>query len=258
VLWFFERYGPAGWLTCWAATTVVQGCVAFLAPAVILPLFNRYTPLPEGELKAAIESYARSQRFRLRGIYTMDGSRRTARTNAFFTGFGRFRRIVLFDTLVARHPVPELLAIVGHEMGHWRRHHVALGMLGSVLIAGLTFFLFSLTLGSRVWSEAFGVREPSVHAALAIFGILYMPLGTALAVLENGVSRRLEFAADAYAVRTAASPADTIAALRRLSVDNLANLTPHPWKVFFDYSHPPVLQRIAAIRELAARGGGTY
>jgi STE24 endopeptidase len=224
--------------------------MVFAAPYVILPLFNRFTPLAEGELARAIRAYAASRAFRLKGIFTMDGSRRSAKSNAFFTGFGRSRRIVLFDTLIERHSVEEMVAIVAHEMGHYRLRHVAQALLRSLALALLTFALLGFFMKNPRLFAAFGFppEHVSTYASLVLFAFLYTPLGLILSVVESAVSRRHEYAADRYAIETCNAPDALVTALKKLSVDNLANLAPHPLKVALSYSHPPMLQRIAAIR----------
>jgi STE24 endopeptidase len=251
VLWFFEKAGPLAWLYCWLALTLFQVFVMFIAPVVILPLFNKYVPLEDGELKEAIEDYARSQNFKMKGVFTMDGSKRSTKSNAFFTGFGRFRRIVLFDTLVERHSSGELVSILAHEMGHYKKRHVIKSLGLSFLTSGLMFFILSLFINNKGLFAAFQMEQTSIYASLLFFGFLYSPIGTALSIMGNMLSRKNEYEADAFAVSTYGRPESMVTALKRLSVDNLSNLTPHPLKVFIAYSHPPVLDRIRAIERQA-------
>ena len=250
VLWFFEKAGPWAWLYCWIAVTIFQVFLMFIAPAVIMPIFNKFIPLEEGELKQAIEAYARSQEFKLKGIFTMDGSKRSTKTNAFFTGFGRFRRIVLFDTLVEKHAVKELVSILAHEMGHYKKKHILKSIVISILTTGLMFYILSLFINNRELFAAFKMQETSIYASLLFFGFLYSPIQMGLSIFGNMLSRRHEYDADIYAVNTYKDPVAMIAALKKLSVENLSNLTPHPLKVFLSYSHPPVLDRIRAIRSI--------
>jgi len=249
ILWFFGAMGSLAWLLCWGAVVVVQVFLIFVAPYVIMPLFNKFIPLEDGELRQAIEGYAREQDFRIKGIYQMDGSRRSAKSNAFFTGFGRSRRIVLYDTLIRKHAVAELLAVVAHEMGHYKKRHIIHAILRSVATTGVTFYLLSLFINNRGLFNAFGMEYVSVYASLVFFGFLYTPIGMVISASEHAISRRQEFEADAYATDTTGETEAMITALKKLSVDNLSNLTLHPFKVFLDYSHPPVLQRIAALRD---------
>ncbi len=249
IQWFFLATGDYAWLYCWYAVVAIQVFILFIAPYVIMPLFNKFEPLEAGELRAAIEDYARQQNFRIKGVFKMDGSKRSAKTNAFFTGFGSSRRIVLYDTLIEKHTVPELLAIVAHEMGHHKKGHIPRAIARSVVISGVTFFLLSLFINNRQLFDAFRMKELSIYASLVFFGFLYAPVGMVLGIVENVISRRHEFEADAYAAATTEAGAPPmIAGLKKLSVENLSNLTPHPMKVFLGYSHPPVLERIRALR----------
>ncbi|MFH1477602.1 MAG: M48 family metallopeptidase [Verrucomicrobiota bacterium] len=257
VLWFFEKAGSRAWVYAWLGLFGFQLFLAFIAPVVIMPLFNKFVPLPPGELRQAIENYARSQNFKMQGVYAMDGSRRSAKANAMFTGFGRFRRIVLYDTLIQKHTTPELVSVLAHEIGHYQYRHIYKFLLISLASSGLMFFILSLVIRMPALFQACGVAKPSVYAGIVFFGLLYTPIDMALSVFSNWVSRQFEYQADAFAADSFNQPEIMITALKKLSVDNLANLTPHPLKVFFDYSHPPVLQRIAAIRRRSDAGRRT-
>jgi len=259
ILWFFLRAGSFAWVYCWLAMTVFQLFLLFIAPVVIMPLFNKYTLLEPGSLKDEIEAYAQRQRFSLQGIFTMDGSRRSSKSNAFFTGFGRFRRIALFDTLIKNHTVPELVSVLAHEIGHYKMRHIMKSVALSIATSGVMFFVLSRFLCNPGLFAAFRMEHISLYAGLVFFGFLYAPLNMILDIIGNIISRRHEFAADRFGVQTYPQPEAFISALKKLSVHNLSNLTPHPWKVFLSYSHPPVLQRIAAIRCLPdiAREPGT-
>jgi len=253
ILWFFGTSGANAWLYCWMAAVAFVLVVQFLAPVVIMPLFNTFTPLAEGELKAAITGYAARQQFAIQGIYTMDGSKRSTRANAFFTGFGRFRRIVFFDTLTDKLAASEIVAVLAHEMGHYKLKHIPMMMALSILQMGLLFFILSLFLGNQGLFAAFGMEHVSVYASLVFFGFLYSPISTLLAIGFNAFSRRNEYQADSYAARTLVSGGGgeaLISGLKKLSVSNLSNLTPHPLHVALNSSHPPVLARIAALRRL--------
>lgn len=256
VLWFFEKTGTWAWLYCWAAVTGIQLFLTFIAPVVIMPLFNKFVPLEEGELKTAIESYARSRGFKMKGVFTMDASKRSTKSNAFFTGFGKFRRIVLFDTLIEKHTVDELVSVLAHEMGHYKKKHVIQSILISIITTGLMFFILSLFLHNKGLFAAFKMKETSIYASLLFFGFLYAPIEMMLSLVGNMLSRKNEYEADGYAVTTYGKPESMITALKKLSVDNLSNLTPHPLKVFLSYSHPPVLERIKAIRKTTATLAG--
>lgn len=252
ILWFFETSGQSAWLYCWLAAALFTLVVQFLAPVVIMPLFNKFTPLEDGPLKEAILRYAESRQFALQGIYTMDGSKRSTRANAFFTGFGRFRRIVFFDTLIDKLAPNELLAVLAHEMGHYKLHHIPTMIAFSVLQMGLMFFILSLFLGNQGLFAAFGMEHVSTYASLVFFGFLYSPLSMLIAIGFNIFSRRNEYQADRYAAQTLEDENGDealISGLKKLSVSNLSNLTPHPLNVFLNYSHPPVLARIEALRQ---------
>jgi len=250
VLGFFEEAGPWAWAYCWIAVTLFQVFLLFVAPVVIMPIFNKFVPLDDGELREAIEEYAKGQDFKLKGVFTMDGSRRSTKSNAFFTGFGRFRRIVLFDTLIEKQTKDELVSILAHEMGHYKKRHILKSIVISILSTGLMFYILSIFMNSRELFAAFQMQYTSIYASLFFFGFLYAPIDMVLSIFGNMLSRRHEYEADGYAVATYRKPRSMITALKKLSVDNLSNLTPHPLKVFLTYSHPPILERIRAIRRL--------
>ncbi|MCI5121837.1 MAG: M48 family peptidase [Candidatus Electrothrix sp. AUS4] len=256
VLWFFEITGPLAWIYCWLAVTLFTFVLQFLAPVLIMPLFNKFTPLEDGELKDGITEYAAQQDFAIQGIYTMDGSKRSTRLNAFFTGFGRFRRIVFFDTLVDKLLPQEIIAVLAHEMGHFKQKHI-LKMMGlSILQTAFMFYILSLFLGNAQLFAAFGMEHVSVYAGLIFFGFIYTPVSLLLSIFFHIYSRKNEYQADAWAVETTADQGEgLINGLKKLSVHNLSNLTPHPFNVFINYSHPPVLQRIQAIRGFAQKKG---
>ncbi|BBO67336.1 peptidase M48 [Desulfosarcina alkanivorans] len=247
VLAFFHHTGTTAWIWCWGLVTAFMIVVQFVAPTWIMPLFNRFEPLTDGELKAAIMAYARSIGFSLNNIQVMDGSRRSSKSNAFFTGFGRHRRIVLFDTLIARHTTDELVAVLAHEMGHYQMRHIWKMMAAGILQTGVLLYFMSLIIGTPALFEAFFVTHPSIHAGLVFFGLLYAPVDFFLGLLVQHISRRHEFAADHFAATTTGGSRSMVEALKKLSVHNLSNLTPHPLHVFLNYSHPPVLDRIAAL-----------
>jgi STE24 endopeptidase len=247
VILFFQTTKELAWIYCWAALTLIQITLLFVAPIWILPLFNKFIPLPESELKEAIENYAKAQRFSLKGIFTMDGSKRSNKSNAFFTGFGNMRRIVLFDTLVEKYSVDQLLSILAHEMGHCKKKHVFKMIFTSFLTTGLMFYLFSLILNNPHLFSAYQISQPSIYGSLFFFTILFSPIQTVLSLITHYFSRKYEFEADAYAVETIGKPDALSEALTKLSLDHLSNLTPHPLKVATAYSHPPLLQRLKAI-----------
>ena len=255
VVWFFAAAGTWAWLYCWAALTVIQIILMYIAPVVFLPLFNKFTPLEDGELKGAIQNYADRQQVHLSGIFKIDGSRRSSKSNAYFTGFGRWRRIALFDTLIEKHTVPELVAVLAHEVGHYKLGHILKQLGIGIVTSGAMFWLLSLFISRPPLYQAFGLEfspvngsTPPIYAGILFFRFLYTPISVVLGIAGNVLSRRFEYQADAYCVDTTDSGDAMISALKKLSVDNLSNLTPHPLKVFLEYSHPPVLQRIQSIR----------
>ncbi len=250
ILWFFAKAGSLAWFYSWVALTLFQILLVFIAPVMISPLFNKFIPLGDGELKTAIEDYARSQNFAMKGVYMMDNSKRSTKSNAYFTGFGKSRRIVLFDTLINRHTVDELVSVLAHEIGHYKKKHILKNILFSAATTLLMFYLLSLFLGNRSFFDAFGMQNVSVYAGLVFFSFLYTPLNTLLGIVSMYFSRKYEYEADAFAVQTLNKKDAFVEALKKLSVDNLSNLTPHPMKVFMDYSHPPVLKRIQAIERI--------
>ncbi len=247
VLAFFEYAGPHAWAYCWIAVTLYSLIVQFIAPAWILPLFNKFEPLEEGELRDVILSYARSIKFPLKNVFVMDGSRRSSKSNAFFTGFGKHKRIVLFDTLVERHTVGELLAVLAHEMGHYKEKHIIQRLLLGVMQTGAMFFLLSLFISSQALFDAFYMKERSVYAGLVFFGVLYSAADFFAGLVMQMISRKHEYAADRFAVDTTGDAQAMADALKKISAHNLSNLAPHPFYVFLNYSHPPVLARIEAI-----------
>ncbi|MFH1519964.1 MAG: M48 family metallopeptidase [Candidatus Omnitrophota bacterium] len=249
ILWFFIKSGNLAWVFCWLGVTIFELFIIFIAPLVIMPLFNKFTPLEEGELKQSIQTYAQSQNFKLKGLFKMDGSRRSSKSNAFFTGFGKYRRIVLFDTLIKNHSVDELVSVLAHEMGHYKKKHILKMMTISVLTNGLMFFILSLFINNPGMFAAFRIEHFSIYASLLLFSFLYTPINVILSLAGNALSRKHEYEADNYATTTYRRPKAFISALKKLTVDNLANLTPHPLKVFIAYSHPPVLARIKALEK---------
>jgi len=250
IVWFFMFYGSQAWL--YAALTVIifELIMLFVAPVLIMPLFNKYVPIEDGELKTELENYAKRENFKKKGLFKMDGSKRSSKTNAFFTGFGKFRRIVLFDTLIEKHTTQELVSVLAHEMGHYKKGHIKKFMIMSFLNTFIMFFILSFFVSNEGLFEAFSMETVSVYASLVFFGFLYTPISMFLSVIQNIVSRKYEYEADRYAVETYKKPEAMTEALKKLSVDNLSNLTPHKLKVFMEYSHPPVLERIKAIKNI--------
>jgi len=249
ILALFEYAGYHAWIYCWIGFTGFSLILQYVAPTWIMPLFNKFNPLEPGELREAILNYARSVDFPVNNVFVMDGSRRSGKSNAFLTGFGRSKRIALFDTLVKRHTVPELIAVLAHEIGHHKRKHILQGTIINILHAGLLFFVLSIFLGASGLYEAFYMEQQSVYSGILFFGLLYTPLETVLSVMMHALSRRNEYEADRFAAETIEQPQHLIEALRKLHAGNLSNLMPHPFYVFLNYSHPPLLQRVRAILE---------
>ena len=247
ILWFFENSGHLAWLYCWIGVTVFSFILQFLAPVFIMPLFNKFTPLEEGELRSKILDYAHKQHFKISGIFTMDGSKRSSKLNAFFTGFGRFRKIVFFDTLVEKLDSDEIVAVLAHEMGHFKKNHIWKMMAASLIQTGILFYLLSLFIENPGIFDAFAMEELSIYASLVFFAFIYSPFSTLLAIIFNYLSRRHEFEADKYAAVTTHAPEILARSLKKLSRENLSNLTPHFLMVIFSYSHPPVLERIRTL-----------
>jgi STE24 endopeptidase len=247
VLWLFEAAGDAAWLWCWALVTTWTVGVQYVAPTWIMPLFNRFTSLPDGELRDAILGMAARLGFPLAGVWVIDGSKRSTKANAFFTGFGARKRIALFDTLLATLAPDEVLAVVAHEIGHYERRHVQWGLVLAILHTGVLLFVLSLVLETPAVFAAFAIDGPSVHAGLVAFAILLTPIELPLSLAMNALSRRHEYEADRYAVEAVGDGLDLARGLRRLSADTLANLTPHPWYVALHYSHPPVVARVRVL-----------
>jgi STE24 endopeptidase len=253
VLALFQYAGDYAWVYCWAAVVLFSLIMQYIAPTWIMPIFNKFTPMEAGGLKEAILRYARSVNFPIENVFIMDGSKRTSKSNAFFTGLGRNKRIALFDTLVAQNTAPEMVAVLAHEIGHYKKKHILKGTLIGILHTGLIFFLLSLFLGSPGLYQAFYMGQDSIYTGLLFFGLLYTPIELALSVIMQMFSRKYEYQADRFAAETIDDPHSLIDALKKLSTANLSNLTPHPFYVFLSYSHPPLLQRIQAIEDIKPR-----
>ena len=253
VLYFFGVLGDHAWWVCWLVLTGFMLIIQYIAPTWIMPLFNKYTPLDAGELRDAIFDMARRIAFPLKNVMIMDGSKRSTKSNAFFTGFGKNKRIALFDTLVDQHDVPEMVAVLAHEMGHYKLRHILRMMLLSIVQSGVMLYLLSLFLNDQRLFDAFYMSEPSVYAGLLFFAFLFTPLDFFVGLGSLVLSRRHEFEADRFSVHATGGDAQPMTrALKKLSAHNLGNLTPHPLYVFLNASHPPVRERI---RAMAAEAG---
>jgi STE24 endopeptidase len=243
ITWFYYKTGSAFWLYAWGLITVFSVLINLFYSELIVPLFNKQTPLESGSLRNQIEAFARKSGFKLKNIYIIDGSKRSTKANAYFSGFGPKKRIVLYDTLLSELTEEEIVGVLAHEIGHYKKKHVLRSLLFSVFLTGLMLFLFSLIVNSPLLSEALGAEEPGFHLGLVVFGILYTPLSTLIGLVTNYISRRNEFEADRF-VRDNFKPEILAEALKKLSVKNLSNMMPHPIYVFFHYSHPPLLKRL--------------
>ena len=250
VLWLFGKFDHA-WIHTWVAFSAFTLLLTYLAPRLILPLFNKFEPLEDGSLKSAILAMAKKCEFPLTEISIMDGSKRSSKSNAFFTGFGKTKKIALYDTLVENHSEEELVAVLAHEIGHYKRKHIVQQIVIGILQTGLLFFLLGLFLNNPQLSAAFGIATPTVYLSLVFFGFLFKPLSKLIGIITTMLSRKWEFEADAFAAEATQSPDDLVTALKTLSKDNLSNLTPHPFYTFLYYTHPPVSERITALEKLA-------
>ncbi|MBU8848410.1 MAG: M48 family metallopeptidase, partial [Desulfobacterales bacterium] len=228
ILGFLEFGGRFAWLYCWAASTIFLLIVQYIVPTWIMPLFNKFTPLEEGPLKEAIFKYAKSINFLLSNIFVMDGSKRSSKSNAFFTGFGKNKRIVLFDTLIKEQSIEELVSILAHEMGHFKKKHIIKRMIISIFQMGFVFYLISIFISHEGLFHAFFMKEVSIYAGLIFFGMLYSPIDLFISILFQISSRKDEFEADRFAAETVKDSRPLINALKKLSAHNLSNLTPHP------------------------------
>lgn len=251
VLALFEYAGEWAWVYCWAVSGAFTLLIQFIAPRWIMPLFNEFRTLEDEELREAIENYAEEVEFPIEGVYEMDGSKRSTKSNAFLAGFGRNKKIALFDTLIERHTVPELVGVIAHEIGHYKKKHILKATVLGIVELGVIFYLLSLFIRSPGLYQAFGVDPtpgPPLYVGFVLFGLLYSPVKLVLSLLINAFSRHNEREADRFAVQTTGRPEDLAEALKKLSRDNLSNLTPHPFTVFLEYSHPPVLERVRSLR----------
>lgn len=252
ILWLFEMAGSLAWLYCWGATAALVLLMQFVAPSWLMPIFMKFTPLPDGPLRERIMAYARSVDFPLDNLFVVDGSRRSSRANAFFTGFGKNRRIGLYDTLIERHTTDELVAVVAHEVGHYKKRHVTSSMLVAIAQLGLLFFVFGYFMRQVGLFEAFQMSEMSVYAGLLFCGLLYGPVDLLMSLVLHARSRKHEYEADRFSVETTGLGQALAEGLKKLAANNLGNLTPHPAHVLLHHTHPPLAERIAAIEAASA------
>ena len=250
ILLFFNKFGDYAWLYAWLALSSILVLAQPLFTSVIAPMFNKFTPLEDGELKNKLNAFAEKVNFPLSRIDVMDGSRRSSKANAYFSGLGKNKRIALFDTLIENHTVDELVAIIAHEVGHYKKKHNIKGIIMGVVQTGIMFYLLSLFINNEGLFSAFKMENVSIYASLLFFSILYSPIELIISLLGNAISRKHEFEADAYAKAATGTGKDLIDGLKKLTVTNLGNLTPHKLTVWLNYSHPPVLSRIQALDDL--------
>ena len=246
LIWIYLHTGVYFWLLAWAVTGTFLLLATMFYTSWILPMFNKLSPLPPGDLRSAIESYSKKVSFDLTDIFIMDGSKRSSKANAFFSGFGKSKKIVLFDTLLEKHTTEELVAVLAHEIGHYKLKHTRTGFFLAFIQSGIMFYILSLFLGNPALANAMHANASSFEIDILAFGLLYSPLSSILGIIMNIVSRRNEFQADDYA-RTTFNGVPLSSALKKLSSDSLSNLNPHPAYVFVHYSHPPLLQRLRAL-----------
>ncbi|MDA9906939.1 M48 family metallopeptidase [Flavobacteriaceae bacterium] len=242
IIWFYEAVGSNFWLYAWGIIAVFVFFMNMFYARLIVPLFNKQTPLCDGSLKTKIQDYAQKVGFKLDKIVVIDGSKRSTKANAYFSGFGSEKRVTLFDTLIKDLEEEEIVAVLAHEVGHYKRKHILFNLIISILIMGFTFWLLSLFIGNPILSEALNVASPSFHIGLIAFGILYSPISELTGLIMNFISRIFEYQADNYAKETF-DAAPLISGLKKLNKNSLSNLTPHPAYVFVYYSHPTLLQR---------------
>lgn len=248
LLWLILFIGQSFWIYFWFFISALIVLVNMFYTSLIVPLFNKLTPLEGGELRDAIEAYSDKTGFALDNIFIIDGSKRSTKANAYFSGIGKKKKIVLYDTLVANHSADELVAVLAHEVGHFKKKHILSGLFLSIIQMGIVLFILSWFVFNPEISKALGSDSWAVHLNLIAFGILFTPLSEIIGLFMNMLSRKNEYEADGYAAETyGATP--LMAALKKLSVKNLSNLNPHPAYVFIHYSHPPLYQRLAHLRK---------
>ncbi|ARV09008.1 peptidase M48 [Winogradskyella sp. PC-19] len=243
IVWFYELAGPQFWLYAWALVTFFTVFMNMFYSRLIVPLFNKQTPLEDGDLRDKISNYANSVGFSLKKIFVIDGSKRSTKANAYFSGFGSEKRVTLFDTLINDLDEEEIVSVLAHEVGHYKQKHIIFNLFASILLTGLTLYILSIFISNPLLSNAIGVETASFHVGLVAFGLLYSPISEITGLIMNYFSRKFEYQADDYAKKTyKAEP--LITSLKKLSKNSLSNLTPHKAYVFMHYSHPTLLERI--------------
>ena len=248
LLFFFESFTDYAWLLAWILMISFSLIIQPIYNIFIAPMFNKFTPLEEGELLTKIKDYLRKVDFPVKKLEVMDGSKRSGHSNAYFSGFGKNKRIALFDTLMEQMDDDEILAVIAHEVGHYQLKHIHIGIFLSALQTGMMLFILSLFINNSELFSVFSMENLSIYASLIFFSILYTPISMIMGVVFSLISRKNEFAADEYSAKTANMPKSLISGLKKMSKENLSNLTPHWLNVFLNYSHPPVLKRIEALK----------
>jgi STE24 endopeptidase len=243
ICWFYVVTGNDFWIYSWILVAAFSLFLNMFYAKLIVPLFNKQTPLENGALKSAIESYGKKVGFTIHNIFIIDGSKRSTKANAYFAGFGSQKRITLYDTLINDLDTDEIVAVLAHEVGHYKKNHIVYNMITSILLSGLTLYILSFFINSPILSNTLGVSTPSFHIGLVAFGILYSPISEITGLCINFMSRKFEYQADNYAKETFHKKA-LITSLKKLSKNSLSNLTPHPAYVFAHYSHPTLFNRI--------------
>lgn len=244
IIWFYEKTGSIFWLYTWGIVSVFSIFVTLFYSTLVVPIFNKQTPLEHGELKNAIQEFADEVGFKLHNIFVIDGSKRSTKANAYFAGFGPKKRIVLYDTLIDDLSTDEIVSVLAHEIGHYKKKHTVYNLLLSVLTTGITLFILSIFIDSPILANSLSVETPSFHIGIIAFGILYSPISEITGLFMNLLSRKFEYQADDYA-KTNYSAQSLVSSLKKLSKNSLSNLTPHPLYVFMHYSHPSLLQRVS-------------
>ena len=248
ITWFYQQTGNQFWIYTWIFMALFSVFLTLFYSSLIVPLFNKQTPLEDGTLKTEIEKFAQKVGFKLDNIFVIDGSKRSTKANAYFSGFGTKKRIVLYDTLISDLENEEIIAVLAHEIGHYKKKHVFINMVLSILVTGFTLYILSLFINSSLLAESLSVLKPSFHIGLIAFGILYSPISSITGLLMNYLSRKFEYQADSFAKENYSGEA-LISSLKKLSKNSLSNLTPHQWYVNYHYSHPTLLQRVLFLKQ---------
>lgn len=248
IIWFYEETQHLFWLYAWAIVTAFTVFMNMFYAKLIVPMFNKQTPLEEGSLRDKISAYAQTVGFNLDKIFIIDGSKRSTKANAYFSGFGSEKRVTLYDTLVNDLNEEEIVAVLAHEVGHYKKKHIIFNLIASVLLTGLTLYILSIFISNPLLSHALGVSIPSFHVGLIAFGMLYSPISEVTGFIMNHFSRKFEYQADDYA-KTTYKAEPLITSLKKLSKNSLSNLTPHPAYVWVHYSHPTLLERVKNLKK---------